>query len=110
MRVEGVLAAPVRDQLVKLYLDRGASQVDALLRTASDLDEIERVLGKYGGAPPDAVVRPRGTGGVWWLYANGVWIGYTQEDRYHGWPPFGRWVRAITVVAAGRPPDAAGPQ
>jgi hypothetical protein len=110
MRTVVTVLAAVRDQLVKVYLDRVPNPVDALLRAVSDLEEIERALAKCGGAPPDAVVRPRGTGGVWWLYANGVWIGYTQADRFHGWPPFGRWVRTITVVAAGRPTDASSPQ
>ena len=96
----------VRDQLVKVYVDRVPVLADALLRAIADLEEIERVLTTNRGLPPGAVARQRGTDGVWWMYSDGLWVGLTIRDINLGWPGFGRWVRTITVVAVGPPAGA----
>jgi hypothetical protein len=103
MRVAVTVASDVRDRLVRLLLDRTRSQDDALGLAIAYLEEVRRVFEEHGGPPPGAILRPRGPGGSWWLYADGIWLAFTRADRYEGFRPFGELVRTFTVVGAARP-------
>jgi hypothetical protein len=106
VRVEVIVEPAVRDQVVQVYVGRGASREDALLRAIADIEEIRRVLTAHSGTPPLAKLRRRGEDGSWWLYSGSLWVGITRDERYEGVRPFGRWVRTLTVVAAGPPAPA----
>ena len=80
MNVEVEVTPTARAELLQL-LETYTSRADDALRTAGVyLDDIEQQFRRHGGAPPDAhVVQRRGES--WWLYLNGVWLGYLVRDR-----------------------------
>lgn len=108
MRVVVEFLTEARESILELLTDRAGDPGDGLRAAIVYCEEVVRVFTKYGAPPPDAILRPRGDDGAWWLFANGVWLAFTREDEDVGPRPFWRQVRrTFTVVAAeARPTDA----
>ena len=107
MKIVVEVLSAARAQLLEVLEDRCPSKADALLAAITYCDEITRLFEEYQAPPPDAILRPRGKTGSWWLFASGVWVAFTREDRYLGLRPFRRVERTFTVLGfASRPTDA----
>jgi hypothetical protein len=89
MKVVVEFRSEARDQLLKLIAARAPSLADALLAATTYCEELVRVLEEHAAPPPGAIIRPRETG-AWWLYADGIWVAFTREEKYVGLRPFRR--------------------
>jgi hypothetical protein len=108
MRVVVEFLTEAREGLLKLLTKPNDDPGDGLRAAIVYCEAIERVFKEYGAPPPGAILRPRGDEGSWWLFANGVWLAFTNEDEYVGARPFRRELRrTFTVVAAEARPAGA---
>ncbi len=104
MKVVVEFRPEARAQLLRLLEESTSSLADALIAATIYCEELEDVLEEHGAPPPGAILRQRATG-AWWLYANGIWVALTREERYVGLRPFRRLQRTFTVVAAATRPN-----
>lgn len=104
MRVVVTILPLARQQLLDLLTSRADDTADGLKSAIFFCEEVVRVFERYGAPPPGAILRPRGERDSWWLFADGVWLAFTREDRYVGPRPFRQHERRFTVVGvAARP-------
>jgi hypothetical protein len=107
MRVEVEVTPTARAELLRLLESRTRRADDALRTAGVYLDDLEQQFQRHGGAPPDAhVVRRHGE--FWWLYLDGVWLGYLVQDRARLFTTIRR-IKLIAVEAhpTGEPPPRA---
>lgn len=95
-----------RSQLLQLLQQRTRSRMDALAASIIYCEEVIRVFEINSAPPSGSVLRPPVEGSVWWwLFADGIWLAFTREDRLVGRWPFRRRIERIVriVGAATRP-------
>jgi len=103
MIVEVEWTTDARSELVAVLEDSAPTGQDALLTAMIYLDDMDDQFKQHGGPPPGARVRPRPDGG-WWLYADGLWVAYTIQDRSAGWLRPRRIRRIVVVAVEATPP------
>ena len=104
--VEITLSA--RQRLLALLERTAAAPIDALLMAATYCDEVERLLTARRAPPPGARLRVGRDGASWWLFADGLWFGFTRRDETVGHWPFRRIERTFTVFSTSTRPPAGG--
>jgi hypothetical protein len=107
MRGTVTILPVARQNLLGLLTARTPDPAGALRAAIVYCEEVVRVFEEYGAPPPGAVLRPGGERDSWWLFADGIWLAFTREDRYVGPRPFRRLERRFTVVDAAAEPAAA---
>ena len=107
MRTTITILPEARIELLDLLTARTRVPSDALLSAIFYCEEIERTFTQSGSTPLGAILKRSQSGSIWWLYANGVWLAFTQQDSVVGPWPFRTKERRITVVAFAAQPDAA---
>lgn len=99
MKVRVSIKPEARHELLRLVAARVADPGAALRLAVAYSDEIVRMFETHAAPPPGAVVRSHGGREMWWLFADGMWVAFTREDRSTGPRPFGRRERIFTVLA-----------
>lgn len=103
MHVNVEFTTEARDEMVRLLESRMPQPADALVTAIIYSEDIVRTFEMHGGPPPAATLR-RYTNReeMWWLYADGVWVGFTMATRL-------TWLRrqterTIRVIAVAEQP------
>ncbi len=107
MRTTITILPEARIELLDLLTTRTRVPSDALALAIFYCEEIERTFTQSGTIPFGAVLKRLHSGSIWWLYADGIWLAFTQQDSVVGPWPFRTKERRITVVAFSAQPDAA---
>ena len=80
MRIEFIVKPEARSDLLALLRPRSRSALDAILRAQLFVEDNENQFLKTGEPRIDARVVRSGEHGYWWLYIDGIWIGFRRED------------------------------
>lgn len=98
MRIVFDVTVDARADLVRLLEPRVSQPLDAVLRAANVIEDVEQQIQVNGRLPAPAVRIVRADGiNWWWQYVDGVWLGFQlTESRHLLRSP----VRTITLSAA----------
>jgi hypothetical protein len=100
MRVIVELTTEAREEMVQLLEGRMPQPADALVTAIISTEDVIRTFETHGGPPPEATLRRYANREeVWWLYADGIWVGFTTSTRLTWFRrPTERTIR-VTAVA-----------
>ena len=99
MRTTIDILPKARNELLELLLVRTTNPSDALIAAIFYCEEIERIFSQTGTIPFGAVSKRSQSDSIWWLYADGIWLAFRQQDHVIGPWPFRTKARTITVVS-----------
>lgn len=80
MRIEFVVMPEARSDLLALLRPRSRSTLDAVLRAQIIVEDVEVQLQKEGEPPIGARIVRSGKHCYWWLYIEGIWLGFHRVD------------------------------
>ena len=107
MEIVVEITPAARAQLLTMLTSVAPTPLDALVTAVVYCDELERLLTLHQSPPPGSLLWEVDDGASWWLYADGLWFGFTRADETVGRWPFRRVERTFTVFStATRRPSA----
>lgn len=81
MKVEFIALQRARVELMAILERRTRNRLDALAMAQAFLLDIEDQFVRFGSPPDDAKILRREPDGWWWLYIDGVWLGFVKDER-----------------------------